>query len=450
MDLTHSQIDDLFSSFSGQGAVGLAVSGGGDSMALMHLFAEWRKRFPLDNSRDVVFSVDHGVREGAAEEVQMVLSCAEELGFVAVPLKVGGLDKGASLQERARRARYEVIASEMKVMGLSCLLTAHTLDDQAETFLMRLRRGSGIDGLSSMFPRRELYGVQIMRPLLSPNGQVLRKLLKQRGVSWVEDPSNENEDFERVEVRNLLKSLDVDGRLSEMIGQTVCRLQRGRIALEDQALGFIKTHLNIHRIGVLQVKLDDYFELPLDVQIRVLRRVLLAFGAEGRSLSSLEGGAHHLASMREEKFVLAGVMCEKRMDGFYQFSRESGRAPFEIIERDFGTDQRMVIWDNRIRVMVPEDFKGVLKFRGFTKSEISQLAEKYKGLGQAYPRFAIARSILPSVVGVWSEGQLLAVPQLESYDESLFVELFGDLDRYLDEAPFDRAVFPLNGWMASL
>lgn len=450
MELTHSKIDDLFSSFIGQGAVGLAVSGGGDSMALMHLFAEWRERFPLDNSRDVVFSVDHGVRDGAADEVKMVISCAETLGFTGVPLKLEGLDQGASLQERARDARYEAIASEMKVMGLSCLLTAHTLDDQAETFLMRLRRGSGIDGLTSMFPQRELYGVQIMRPLLSLNGQVLRELLKERGVSWVEDPSNENEDFERVEVRNLLKNLDADGRLSDMIGQTVCRLQRGRMALEDQALAFIKTHVTMHRIGVLQVKFEEYLELPLDVQIRVLRRVLLAFGAEGRSLSSLEGGAHHLASMGEEKFVLAGVMCERRMDGLLQFSRESGRAPFEIVEHDFGTDQRLVIWDHRIGVRVPDDFKGALQFRGFTKSEISQLAEKYKGLGQAYPRFAIARSLLPSVVGVWCDGQLLAVPQLESYDESLFVELFGDLDRYLDEAPFDRAVFPLNGWMAPL
>ncbi len=474
MDFTQLKLDDLFACLGEQGAVGLAVSGGGDSMALMHLFAEWRKVHPLKSGRDVVFSVDHGLRKEAAGEVALVISSAEALGFIGAPIKLEGLGEGGSLQARAREARYEAMAGRLKELGLSQLLTAHTLDDQAETFLMRLLRGSGIDGLSAMFEKRELYGIKILRPLLSVRGEVLREWLRARGVEWVTDPSNENEDYERVQVRHVLRSLEgiLDGfgnspkrDLTQMIGESASRLQRGRLALEEQALDFVVSHVTAHRVGLLYVKAVDLFNLSEEIQIRVLRRLLMAFGVEGRALSSLEGAAAHIKTMREEKFVFAGVMCEKKADGYLQFSRESGRSPFEIVKRDFTKTDisqdsqsqdnqaklvHQLIWDNRIEISVPKDFSGNMVVRGFSNVEIAKVKEKYKQIGTDVARLNGAQRVLPALAGCWSNDQLVAVPQLELYDESLFIELFGDLDAFLDGTTFERAVFPLNRWKTQI
>lgn len=459
MDFTQLKLDDLFACLSEQAAVGLAVSGGGDSMALLHLFAEWREAHPLTDGKDVIFSVDHGVREEALGEVSLVMKTADELGFLGVPIKLEGLGEGGSLQARARDARYEAMAARLKELGLFQLLTAHTLDDQAETFLMRLLRGSGIDGLSSMHELRELYGVTIVRPLLSVRGEVLRGWLSKRGIDWVSDPSNEKVEYERVRVRQLLQSLKGLGNspeenLTEMIGESLLRLQRGRLALEQQAIDFVNSQVRVHRVGFLHVKADDLFCLPLEIQIRILRRLLLAFGIEGRSLSSLEGGISHIEAMGREKFVLAGVMCEKKADGYLQFSREIGRTTFEIVTRDFTqkdlASEKQMIWDKRVEIIVPSGFAGELLVRGFSNVEIAQIKEKYKQIGVDVSRLKGAQKILPALAGCWCNDQLVAVPQLELYDESLFVELFGDLDAFLDDVSFERAVFPLNRWKTQL
>ena len=118
MDFTQLKLDDLFACLSEEGAIGLAVSGGGDSMALMHLFAQWRETHPLKHGKDVVFSVDHGVREESAGEVSLVMKTADELGFLGVPIKLEGLAEGRSLQARASDARYESMAAPLKELGL--------------------------------------------------------------------------------------------------------------------------------------------------------------------------------------------------------------------------------------------------------------------------------------------------------------------------------------------
>lgn len=455
---TPFNIEDLFCSLINDGPVALAVSGGGDSTALMHLFAQWRAEHPLSSSRDlqdVVFSVDHGLRSEAALEVEVVMKEAHALGFKAVPLKLDDFTGGASVQARARDARYLAMASEMSELGLTHLLTAHTLDDQAETFLMRLMRGSGIDGLSSILAERPLFGVQLMRPLLAISGVALREWLSSKGIEWVEDPSNHDDDYERVRVRRLLSELDDVGQFSTKVAESVKRLQRGRFALEESAVEFVKNKVTSHRIGVLHFKGDLFADLSEEVQIRVLRRILLAFGIEGRRLSSLEGGVTHLLSMGFEKFVLAGVLCEKKKDGVFQFSREVERAELENISQTFSQidsgaqshcNNRFVIWDSRVLVSIPDSFSGELVVRGFSKKEIHKLQLKYRELGQSLPRIAAAQTIFPAVAGCWCDGELVAVPQLEPYDESLLIDLFGNLDQFLDDASFKRAEFPLNNW----
>lgn len=186
------------------GPVGLAVSGGSDSVALMHLAARWvdRRRAKL-----LVLTVDHGLRPEAAAEAAGVAEAARALSLEHRVLR---WTFPQPRQSAARRARHALLAAALRQAGGRLLLTGHTADDQAETFLIRARQGSGWYGLACM---RDLSlspvwpegaGIWIARPLLRSGRATLRRWLEGQGARWIEDPSNANPDFERVRVRALL------------------------------------------------------------------------------------------------------------------------------------------------------------------------------------------------------------------------------------------------------
>ncbi|MFN7179968.1 tRNA lysidine(34) synthetase TilS [Hyphomonas sp.] len=186
------------------GPVGLAVSGGSDSLALMHHAAGWASARGM---KLLVLTVDHGLREGSATEADDVAAAARRLNLDHQTLRWA---EPVPRQSAARRARHALLASALKAAGGHLLLTGHTADDQAETFLIRARQGSGWYGLACM---RDLSlspvwpegaGVWIARPLIRSRRSTLRRYLEGQGAGWTEDPSNLNPDFERVRVRALL------------------------------------------------------------------------------------------------------------------------------------------------------------------------------------------------------------------------------------------------------
>ena len=144
----HAQIADR--------ACALAVSGGSDSTALMVLFADWLRQAERDAGLHTVLVVDHGLRPGSADEARAVADRAAALGFRHAVLAWQGPKPHTGIQAAARAARYRLMAEHMTAHDIGCLLTAHTRDDQAETLLMRLARGSGVDGLAAMAPWTEV------------------------------------------------------------------------------------------------------------------------------------------------------------------------------------------------------------------------------------------------------------------------------------------------------
>lgn len=185
--------------------VGIAVSGGSDSVALLKLVQDWArpKDIPL-----LAMTVDHGLRPEAAAEAEQVAALCRATGTQHVTLCLSGT---APRQSRLRRGRHAVMARTLRDRSGHLLLTGHTADDQAETFLMRVRQGSGWYGLSGMRPLSlspvwpEGAGVFIARPLLLLRREALRAWLTARGERWTDDPSNENPAFERVRARQLLQ-----------------------------------------------------------------------------------------------------------------------------------------------------------------------------------------------------------------------------------------------------
>lgn len=230
--LTEDGLQDLFSSLSAAAGILAAVSGGPDSMALMHLLARWS---PQGVPPIRVATVDHGLRPDAAAEAALVAVEAARLGLSHRILPWTGDKPRTGLQEAARQARYRLLAAHAREVGASHLVTAHTLDDQAETVLMRMARGSGLAGLAGMRAERDLGGIRHARPLLGLPKAALLDLCRRNGWAFATDPSNADERFARTRWRRLLPALAEEGLTAERLAVLAGRVQRAEDALNAKA-----------------------------------------------------------------------------------------------------------------------------------------------------------------------------------------------------------------------
>ena len=180
------------------GRLALAVSGGADSMALLRLA---HAALP---GQIIAATVDHRLRAAAAEEAAMVAAHCAALGVPHIILTPATPPAGASIQARAREARYALLADWAREAGAVALLTAHHADDQAETFLMRAARGSGAAGLAGVRARAVIAGFPVLRPLLGWRRAELRRIATEAGAPFVDDPSNADPRHDRTRFRTLL------------------------------------------------------------------------------------------------------------------------------------------------------------------------------------------------------------------------------------------------------
>lgn len=215
------------------GNIGVAVSGGGDSMALLALLHRWG----TPKSRTIfAATVDHGLRPEARAEADFVAKWCSARGIQHRTLTIPSLSGSGNLQASARNARYEALVDWAdSVQRFMTVLTAHTMDDQAETVLMRLARGSGAEGLAGMDPVRWWQGVKWIRPLLGFRRTDLREWLREEGVPWIEDPSNDDTRFDRIKARQALEVLGPLGISVEGLAATADRLRRQVGVLEADA-----------------------------------------------------------------------------------------------------------------------------------------------------------------------------------------------------------------------
>lgn len=250
--------------------LGVAVSGGSDSVALLHLLAEWAAQ---GGPQLLAVTVDHGLRSEAAAEAAFVAQTCAGLGVAHQTLEWRGWDGHGNLQDQARRARYGLMAAWATGQGIATVALGHTLDDQAETFLMRLARGSGVDGLSGMARRRLAEGVSWVRPLLELRRADLRAYLKRRGAAWVDDPSNIDAAYDRVKARQILSALAPLGITAETLVETAARLSMARQALRSAAHVAARALCRIEA-GDVVIARQGFALLPLDIQLRLLAHAI--------------------------------------------------------------------------------------------------------------------------------------------------------------------------------
>ncbi len=193
-----------------ESALLLAVSGGPDSVALMLLAARWPRR--AAGVKITVATVDHGLRENSREEALQVGRWAGALGFDHRLLSWEGPKPTSRVQESARAARYALLCACAREIARECaLVTAHHADDQAETILFRLTRGSGVAGLSGMASVSTRDGVRLLRPLLDVPKAALEAICDEAGHPFFRDPANENTRFARARLRALSATLSAQG-----------------------------------------------------------------------------------------------------------------------------------------------------------------------------------------------------------------------------------------------
>ena len=239
--------------------LGLAVSGGGDSMAMLHLAGPWARVMGISLR---VITVDHGLRADSAGEAEIVSQEAALLGLPHHTARWTGWDRSGNLQNEARSARHALIGVWRG--EIEHVLFAHTQDDQAETVLMRLARGSGVEGLSGMAPVQAMpEGWAILRPLLGSTRAELHHFAQVLKIPYVDDPSNDDPRFDRVKARQALDALEPLGLTREGLVRTANAMAGARKALGRRAAQvagkvsrFEHGHLVFDRDGLASVETD--------------------------------------------------------------------------------------------------------------------------------------------------------------------------------------------------
>lgn len=366
----------------------IAVSGGSDSLAMLHLFATDAAR--MGGSLKVV-TVDHGLRpESAVEAAQVGQICAG----LGLSHRVLSWDHGAilgNLQDQARRARYRLIADWARAEGISHVMIGHTADDQAETFLMGLSRAAGLDGLTGMRRQWDEAGVTFLRPLLGATRANLREYLTRRGVGWMDDPSNDNVRFARVKARRALQALEPLGITVDRLNETIQHLAQAQDGLRG-ATSDAWRRLGQEQAGALHIGLREFKQLAEDVQRRILLAAILWFSNDdyaprGRKMFTL---ADAIAGGRDATLNGCRFRIKDQTLSIY-------REPCSVKFLECPTTE---IWDKRWQMIGPHA-------KGLT---IRALGSEGLVMCKGWRETKIPRDALLVSPAIWQKDALIAAP----------------------------------------
>ncbi|MEM9229993.1 MAG: tRNA lysidine(34) synthetase TilS [Pseudomonadota bacterium] len=252
-------------------ALGVAVSGGGDSVALLSLLAEQAAGYGVTLH---AATVDHRLRPESTSETAMVAAHCARLGVPHSVLPWVHQHGAGNLQQAAREARQTLLIDWARERGIADVFLGHTADDQAETLVMRLARGSGVQGLSGMRPRTEIGGMIWHRPLLRCTRVALRQVLTRRGLAWVDDPSNADLRFDRVRVREAMPALEALGLSVSRLLDTAENLDRAAEVVRAQVLSTASVMVRALPAGCIRIDRPGLLRALPEVRLRLLAEAL--------------------------------------------------------------------------------------------------------------------------------------------------------------------------------
>lgn len=371
----------------------LAVSGGGDSTALMALAAAWAAPRGVGLAAAML---DHGLRPEAAAEAAQAARVAANLGIPHRVLAAGSAPPATgNRMDWARRLRHRRLAAAARAAGATAVVLGHTRDDVAETFLARLARGAGVDGLAAMAPRRRAEGVLWLRPMLAIGRDELRALLAERGLPWAEDPTNADPRYDRVRARAALAALATLGIDAAGIAATAARLGDARRALDGAAAAAAAGIVAVGRAG--EAVIDAAGLATLDPELR--RRIV------ARVLTWVAGGGYAPRHAALERFI-ASVLAGQGATLHGCWSVASGgkvvilREPSAVAGLEAPAPGR---WDGRWQVDGPPD----------TGCTIRALGPAGIALRPDWRATRTPRAALLAAPAVWRGSALVAAPLID-------------------------------------
>ncbi|PLX42337.1 MAG: tRNA lysidine(34) synthetase TilS [Hyphomicrobiales bacterium] len=396
--LSDADIDQLFSPLAKAGHLALAVSGGADSTALMHLVHHWISKRSAAPKISVL-TVDHGLRAGAGAEARRVGASAAALGFPHHILRWRGEKPVRGVQEAARAARYGLMCGWCRDHGASHLLLAHHRQDQAETLMMRAARGSGPDGLCGMAALSRREGVWLARPLLELEPEALRGFLSERDLGWIEDPSNRDRRYERVRVRARLAAEGAARAEAERLLGAVAGLTRARLRREAAIDALMRRAVIASEGGFCHFDPAALRDAGAEAASRALRRMVTGVGGSAYPPRSkaLEGLAERLLSDAMPGATLGGCRFFSRRGRIWAV-REGRNAGEETLLQ--GAESR--IWDRRFAVRAPQEARPVA---------VRALGTDWPAIRRRFNALAdVPAAAGRSLPGFFSGGALLALP----------------------------------------
>lgn len=323
-----SDLAALFAPLAGFRRVGLAVSGGPDSLALMLLYDRWRRE-DASAPAAIVYSVDHGLRFEASTEAAYVVAEAGRLGLAARALRWEGDKPAAGIQAAARAARYSLIADAMAADGAEALVTGHHLDDQAETVLMRLAHGSGLEGLKGMRPVAEIAGLTVVRPLLGIRRAELAEIAAAAGLVPVADPSNADPQYERVRWRRALPEFAALGLTPERVALFARRMADADEALALAAITVAAGAVAPREGGGLTLSRAELLRQPRAIGVRILTHMLdeVGGGTKPHDLGAVEALHRRLTAIKSLRPVTLHNCLVSSDGAAVSVVPETGRRP---------------------------------------------------------------------------------------------------------------------------
>lgn len=336
-----------FSPFEQAPLIAVGVSGGQDSMALVYLLDRWAQD---RGGRVIGLTLDHGLRPEAADEASQVGQWLDLLEIEHHTLRWIGEKPKTAIQSTARTIRRNALMSWCEDAGVVHLALAHHADDQAETYIMRLTHGSGPDGLAGMASVVEAHHARILRPLLSIPKTRLTATLTLNGQPWINDPSNEQDSFERIRIRKTLTAMTESGASYAAINRVVDDYAEQRHERDELSATIVMRSTIFHEAGYAQVNIHELSNNGARTGERALSRILCAIGgleyAPART-SVTRLFANLTANGGSKPVTLGGCLFIPNVKG-YLICREQRNLPKKLSV----TGDEQFTWDNRFHLEI--------------------------------------------------------------------------------------------------
>jgi tRNA(Ile)-lysidine synthase len=398
------ELESLFAPLAAASKIALAVSGGGDSLALLDCIDRWRRNRPRPPDI-VVLTVDHGLRESSADDAKAVVAVAKKRRIKAEILRWTGEKPKGDVEGAARAARYRLLVGRARSAGASHLLLAHHRDDQAETLLLRLARGSGLFGLAAMRKEIAAGDVTIFRPFLDIARARLQETIAVARLVPAEDAMNTDPRFARARLRRIMPLLAADGIDAAGLAATARRLAQAAETIDAVASRLIDMAVETDALATAAIDPALLLASPGEIRLRSLARILIAVGGDDypprfeRLAALLRDMEGHDGSSRFKR-TLAGAVIEWR-EGRFVVYRECGRAglPETPVNSGFAG-----IFDHRFLVEVGAGAPAGLKL-----AALGEAGRRAIGLRPG----PVPTGVLAALPALWLRGTVQAVPTLD-------------------------------------